>query len=118
MSEVIDSAQPAGVGEHDAIEVLPLSLGQVAPLQCLQVQADGGDGGLQLVRDGVQEGILPLVSAHLADKEDGVQHDPGDQQSEQDQAENKQHDAAFVQHDPRDVERDQAADDQHAQRDG
>ena len=79
--------QAVGVGEHDSVEVLALGFGDVAALQGFEVEADGGDGGFELVGDGVEEGVLALVAADFADQEDGVENDAGDQQAEEDDAE-------------------------------
>ena len=73
---LLDGGEEAvGVGEHDLVEALALGLGDIAALQGLEVEADGGDGGLELVGDGVEEGVLALVAAQLADEEDSVEDD-------------------------------------------
>ena len=56
-------------------------------LQGLQVQAHRRDGRLQLVRDGVDEGVLLLVAPDFPHQEDGVQNHAGDDQAEQQDAE-------------------------------
>ena len=78
--------QAVGVGEHDLVELLPLGFGDLAALEGFEVEADGGDGGFEFVGDGVEEGVLALVAADLADQEDGVEDDSGDQQAEEDDA--------------------------------
>ena len=39
--------------------------------------------------DGVEEGVLTLVAADLADEEDGVEDDAGDEDGEEDDAEDE-----------------------------
>jgi hypothetical protein len=89
--DLLDGAEEAvGVGEHDAVELLALGFGDVAALEGFEVEADGGDGGFELVGDGVEEGVLALVAADFADEEDGVEDDAGDQQGEEDDAEDEE----------------------------
>ena len=73
---------------HDGVELLALYGVEVgASLQGFQIQPDAGDGGFELVRDGVEEGVLALVAADLADEEDGVEGDTGGEDGEEDDAE-------------------------------
>ena len=119
LEDLLDGGEETvGVGQHDAVELLALGLGDVAALQGFEIEADGGDGGLELVGDGVEEGVLTLVAADLADQEDGVEDDAGDEQAEEDEADDKQGDAPLVEDDPGDVEGDEAADDEHPEGDG
>jgi hypothetical protein len=60
---------------------------EVAALEGFEVEADAGDGGFELVGDGVEEGVLALVAADFADEEDGVEDDAGDEDGEEDDAE-------------------------------
>jgi len=114
LEHLLDGAEQAvGVGEHDVVEVLPLRLGDLAALQGFEVEADGSDRRLQLVGDGVEEGLLTLVAADLAHEEDGVEDDAGDEDSKEDETENEHCDALLCQDDPGYVEGDQAADDEH-----
>jgi len=69
------------------------------------------------VGDGVEEGVLTLVAANLADEEDGVENDAGDEDGEEDDAENDQSQMALVADDPGDVEEDGEAGEQHAKGD-
>jgi hypothetical protein len=117
LQDLLDGAQQAvGVGEHDLVELLALSLFDGAALQGFEIEADACDGGLQLVGDGVEEGVLALVAADLADEEDGVEDDARDQQSEEDEAENGKGDGALVKDDPGAL-RDGEADEKDAERD-
>ena len=109
--------EAVGVGEHDLVEVLALGFRDVAALERFEVEADGGDGSLELVGDGVEERVLALVAADLADQEDGVEDDSGDEQAEQDNADDEQGEAAFVEDDPGDVEGDEAADEEGSEGD-
>ena len=57
--DLLDGAEQAvAVVEHGAIELLALGLVDGPGLQGFQIQADGGDRGLQLVRDRVDEGVV------------------------------------------------------------
>jgi hypothetical protein len=79
LENLLDGGEQAvGVGQHDLVELRALDLGDFALLQGLEIEADGGDGGLELMGDGVEEGVLTLVAADLADQEDGVEDDSGD----------------------------------------
>jgi len=73
-------------------------------LEGFEVEAERGDGGLELVGDGVEEGVLTLVAADLADQKDGVEDDAGGDQAEEDEAHDEQGDAPLVEDDPCDVE--------------
>ena len=79
--------QPVGVGEHDAVELAPLRLADLARLQRLQVQADRRDRRLQLVRDGVDERVVLVVAAQLAHEKHRVDDDAGDDEGEGEDAE-------------------------------
>ncbi len=50
--------------------------------------------------DGVEEGVLALVAADLADEEDGVEDDTGDEGGEKDDAEDGEGDGALVEENP------------------
>ena len=107
-----------GVGKHDAVELLPLVFLDGAALEGFKVEADGGDGCFELVRDGVQVGVLALIAADLAYEKDSVEDDAGEQGGEEDDAENKQGDAALVEDDPADVQRDGDTGEQDTEDDG
>jgi hypothetical protein len=95
-----------------------LGLGDGVALEGLEIEADGGDGGLELVGDGVEEGVLALVAADLADQEDGVEDYAGGEQAEEDEAKDYQGEAALIEDDPRDVEDDEANDYKYTEGDG
>ena len=96
--------QPVGVGQHGAVEVRALGLGDVARLERLQIEADGGDRRLQLVRDGIEERILLVVAMQLAHEEHGVHDDAGDDERKGHHAEHERQEAARIDVDPPDVE--------------
>ena len=98
--------QSVAVLQHDAVELAPFLLVQLAALQSLQVEPNRRHRSLELVGDGVDEGIVLLVAADFAHQEDGVEHHPGNDRDEQDDAEDEQERSAPVEHDPADVERD------------
>lgn len=118
LENLLDGAEEAvGVGEHDLVKLLALDFRNFAALEGFEVEANGGDGSLELVGNCVEEGILALVAANLANQEDGVQNDAGSEQGEEDHAKDDGGDASFVEDDPGDVVRDQATDEQHSKRD-
>jgi hypothetical protein len=98
--------QPVAVVEHDAVELLPPGVVEVARLQGLEVEPDGSDRRLELVGDRVDERVVLLVAADLADQKDRVQHHAGDDQQEEDHPQHRQQPHPPVQHDPADVEGD------------
>ena len=111
--DLLDGGEEAvGVGEHDGVELLALGFVDGAALEGFEVEADAGDGGFELVGDGVEEGVLTLVAADFADEEDGVEDDAGDEEGEEDDAEDGEGDVALVEDDPADVEGDGDADEQ------
>lgn len=115
---LLDGGEEAvGVGEHDLVELLSLLFGGGAALEGFEVEAGAGDGGFELVGDGVEEGVLALVAADLADEEDSVEGDAGDEESEEDDAEDGEDDGALVEEDPADVEGDETADEERAEGD-
>lgn len=67
--------------------------------------------------DGVEEGVLALVTANLADEEDGVEDDPRDQDGEEDDADDEIGKSALMEDDPGDIEGDGEADEEDAQGD-
>ena len=60
------------------------------------------------MRDGVQEAVLPLIAPDLADQEDGVKDETGNEYAEEDYAENNVNNPALIDGDdnPSHVERD------------
>ena len=79
--------EPVRVAQHDTVEFLPLRLGQFAPLQSFQMQADRCHGSLQFVGDCIDEAVMLLVAPDLPHQEDGVHDHAGDNEREEDQAE-------------------------------
>jgi hypothetical protein len=69
------------------------------------------------VGDGVEEGVLTLVAADLADQEDGVEDDAGDEGCEEDDADDEDGDVFLALDDPGDVEGDGEAGEQYAEGD-
>jgi hypothetical protein len=68
------------------------------------------------VRDGVDEGVVLLVAADLADEEGRVQHQPRDDEAEEDDAEDEERHLAPVQQDPPDVQGEREDDEADAER--
>ena len=87
-------------------------------LQGFQIEADGGDGGLEFVGDGIEKAVVALVPLYLSHQEDGVQNQAGDQQQEEEDANHQQDEAAPVDDDPADVEGDGKGDEASAESDG
>ena len=116
--DLLDGGEEAvGVGEHDGVELLSLLLGDGPALEGFEVEADGRDRGLKFVGDGVEEGVLTLVAADLAEEEDGVEDDAGDEDGEADNAEDEEGGAALVKDDPADVKGDGDTDEEGAEGD-
>jgi hypothetical protein len=109
--------EAVGIGEHDLVELLPLGFGEFAALQGFEIEADGGDGGLEFVGDGVEEGVLALVAPHFTDQEDGVENNAGGEQGEDDNAQNQDRSLSLVQDDPAELERDGGAEREYAEGD-
>jgi hypothetical protein len=84
-------------------------------LKSLEVETDAGDGSLELVGDGVEEGVLAFVAADLADQKDGVEDNTGDEERKEDDAENGERDGSLVEDDPTNIECDGNADEEDAQ---
>ncbi len=113
--DLLDGAEETvRVGEHDLVELLPLSFGNFSALEGFEVEADRSDRSLELVSDSVEEGILALIAADFADQEDSVEDDTRGEQGEEDHAKNDGGDASLVKDDPGDVIRDEATDEQHS----
>ncbi len=87
-------------------------------LQGFQIEADGGDGCLEFVGDGIEKAVVALVPLYLSHQEDGVQNQPGDEQQEEGNANHQQDDAARVDDDPADVQGDGKGDEAGAESDG
>lgn len=109
--------EAVGVGEHDFVELLALGLFDGTALEGFEVETDAGDGGFELVGDGVEEGVLTLVAVDLADEEDGVEDYAGDEQAEENDTEDDEGDGALVEDDPADVEGDGESDEEDAEGD-
>ena len=82
--------QPVAVLQHHAVELLALGLVDLTILQRLQVEPHRRDRRLQLVGDGVDERLVLLVAADLAHQEDGVEHDAGDDEGKDEDADDQQ----------------------------
>src|SRR5256885_17006689 len=94
--------QAVAVLEHDAVELLALVRVQLSRLQSLQIESNGRDRRLQLVRYRVQKRVVLFVATDLADEKDGIQDHPGDDQSKENDAQNRQHAGAPVEDNPAD----------------
>ncbi len=111
LQHLLDRLQQAvAVLEHDAVELAALVLVEIAGLERLQVQTNRRHRRLQLVRNGVDEGVVLFVAPDLTHQEDGVEHHAGDDGDEEDDAQHDQHRAVPVEHDPADVEGDRERD--------
>jgi hypothetical protein len=119
LEDLLDGGEETvGVGEHDFVEVLTLRFFDGASLEGFEVEADAGDGGFELVSDGVDERVLTLVAANFADEEDGIEYDPGDESGEEEDTEDKKGDGALAgDHDPANVEGNGESDEENAEGD-
>src|SRR6266545_3015612 len=109
LQNLIDGVmQPVGIREHDVVEAAPLLVAQRTRLQRLEIEADRCNRRLQLVGDGVDEGVVLLVAAYLEHEEDGVDDQSGDDKTERDDTEedDAKPRALGGDDDPADVQRD------------
>jgi len=83
---------------------------ELARLQRLQVQSNRRHRRLQLVGDGVDEGIVLLVAPDLANEENRIDDHAGDDHQEEDRPEHHHDRLAPVQDQPADVQRDRGRD--------
>jgi hypothetical protein len=109
--------EAVGVGAHDGVELVPLGLISRTALKGVEVKADARDGSLEFVGDSVQEAILALVATDLADQEDSVEDNAGDEDRKKQEANQSHGEAATVVLDPRDVQDDGKYGEAHAKRD-
>ena len=64
------------------------------------------------MRDGVEEAVLLLISPDFADEKDRVDDEPGNEHTEEDDAEDERNDLPPVKDDPADVEDDRQGNEQ------
>ena len=113
-----DGAEQAiGIGQHDSVEILPLLGRNLATLQRFEVKANRCERRFELMRNGVEERVLTLVAADLANEEDRVEDDAGHQQGEGDNSNDEQEEAPLVQDDPTNVKDDRRAKREDTKRD-
>ena len=58
------------------------------------------------MRNGVEKGIVLLITSDLADEEDSVEREAGDDQGKENDPDHKHRDLANVQQDPADIQDD------------
>jgi hypothetical protein len=68
------------------------------------------------VGDGIEKTVLLFIAPDFADKENGVDHQTGDQQSEKNDAENEGNNLTPVENDPTDVEHDRQGNETYPER--
>src|ERR1700677_867008 len=84
---LLDGAQETiGVVKHAAVKLAALRLVDVTMLQRLQVKADGCNRGLEFVRDRVDETVVLLVAANLAQQKNCIEDQPGRNGTEENHA--------------------------------
>src|SRR5262245_11913759 len=86
---VYRAVQPFRIRQHDIVETTPLLLAERSRLKGFEVQAYRRDRRLELVRHGVDEGVVLLVAANLENEKHGVDDQPGDDQPKRDDAEDE-----------------------------
>jgi len=106
-----------GVRTHNGIEALTLRFIAGVAGERVQIKTDAGDGSLELVGHGVEERILALVATDFANKEDGVEHDAGDEDQEKNDPDEVDGKAPAREMDPRNVQVDEQTDQAHAHND-
>ena len=92
--------QTVAIVQHDAVELVALGVVDGAGLEGLEVEADGGDGSLQLMGDGVDEGVVLFVAADFPHQKDGVEHDAADDHEHEQHAQDQQESGAPVRAEP------------------
>src|SRR5579862_5345354 len=77
--DLLDGGEQAvAVLDHGAVKLLPLRFFDGAGLQRLQVEADRGDGGLELVRHSVDESVVLFIAPNFANQKRGVEDNAHD----------------------------------------
>ena len=115
---LLDGGQQAvAILQHDLVEFLALGLVHRARLQRFQIEPDGRHRSLQLVGDGIDEGVVLFVAADFAHQKDRIQHDAAADHQHQQDAQDQQDAVPPVQQDIADVENQQDGDQPDAERD-
>src|SRR6476660_2811950 len=74
LKHLIDSFhQAVGIFEHQSIEIAPLWFLDFPALQSLQIEPNGCNWRLELMRDRIYEAVMLLIPTDFADQEAGVQ---------------------------------------------
>ena len=94
------------VVQHATVKLAALGFIHVTMLQGLQVKADGSDRGLEFVGDRVDEAIVLLVAANLAQQENRIENQPRRDGAEEDYAQENFDAFAPVEDDPAESDRD------------
>src|SRR5581483_9364006 len=84
-------------------------------LEGLEIEADGGDGSLQFVRDRIDEGIVLLVPADFTHQENRVEHHAADDAGEQKDAKKEKKAGAPIEQNPANVEEERNQDEAGAE---
>src|SRR5581483_5323736 len=81
--------QAVRIIEHESIKTSALRVVhlRLTAFESLQVKADRGDGGFQLVRNGIDETIMLLIAPNFANQETGIQNEPSDDCAKEQNAE-------------------------------
>src|SRR5690349_20402853 len=91
--------QSIAIGEHDVVERLPLLRVDVARLECREIKANRSERRLEFVGNRVDERVVLLIAANLANQKRRVDDQPEDEQVEEDDAEREQRDLRPVEND-------------------
>src|SRR5579859_2294823 len=76
-----------GIDQHQFVELAAAGLIHLAALQGFEVEANRSDRRLELVGYRVDEAVVLLIAANLADQKNCIEDEPGDDGAEKDNAE-------------------------------
>ena len=75
-----------GIDQHRSVKLAALTFVHFTLLQRFQIETNGGNRSLEFVSNGIDEAVMLLIPANLADQKDRVQDEPGDDGAEKDDA--------------------------------
>src|ERR1700681_2760743 len=117
LQDLFDGVQKAiGIKQQQFVEIPPLVIGHLAPLQGLQIKANGGDRGLQFMSDGVDEAVVLFVAANFADEKNRIEDEAGDYGAKKNDAEKNFDALTPVEDDPAAADRERDGREANAER--
>src|SRR5208282_2497643 len=92
--------QALGIEQHQLVELAPLRFSDLESLQRLKIELDGRDRRLQFVSDRVDEAVMLLVAANLANQKNGIEDEAGNDGAKKNDAKKNLDALAPVEDDP------------------